>query len=104
LELINLVISGNPAEFATFGGSGGGIYNIGTLTLTDSTVTGNRSDNAGGGVYSIGIVSLVNTTISLNSSGTTGDGIFNNDGTVNLTNATFIRNLAEASLDCFGCP
>ena len=104
LELINLVISGNTAEFATFGGSGGGIYNIVTLTLANSTVTGNRSDNAGGGVYSVGTVSLVNTTISLNSSETTGDGIFNNTGTVNLANATFIRNLLEASLNCFGGP
>ncbi|MCC6208505.1 MAG: DUF11 domain-containing protein [Gammaproteobacteria bacterium] len=58
-------------------GSGGGIYNLGTLTLTDSIVTGNTSalpsGTAGGGIYhfSSGEVavslSLARVTVSNNS-------------------------------------
>ena len=34
--------------------SGGGIHNAGTLTLTNSTLSGNSADGSGGGIYNLG--------------------------------------------------
>ncbi len=48
LTVVNSTISGNDAPNATSGG-GGGILNTGTLQLLHSTVTGNRANAAVGG-------------------------------------------------------
>ena len=42
-------MSGNNAR------SGGGIFNDGTLTLINSTVSGNSAGIDGGGIYNFGI-------------------------------------------------
>jgi hypothetical protein len=69
--------------------AGGGLLNEGTLTLTNSTVTGNRSFE-GGGLSNVGTLTLTNSTVSGNSSGY-GGGI-DNSGTLTLTNSTVSRN------------
>ena len=51
-ELDHSVVSGNTAVY------GGGIWNNGLLTLTDSAVTGNTATMAGGGIYGTGTVVL----------------------------------------------
>lgn len=38
------------------GNSGGGIWNTGTLTVSNSTITNNYSNNLGGGIYNDGIL------------------------------------------------
>ena len=50
VTLTNSTVSGNSAR------NGGGIYNQGgALTLlTNSTVSGNSADNSGGGIYNAG--------------------------------------------------
>ena len=69
-----------------FGGNGGGIYNAGALTMSNSTVSGNRTGNAdngggnggnggsGGGVLNFGTATLTNNTISDNQTGNGGSG------------------------------
>ena len=42
---------------------GGGIQNGGHLTLTRSTVTGNRSASDGGGILSVNTLTLNRTTV-----------------------------------------
>jgi len=92
---------------------GGGIYNEGTVTLSNSTVSGNSAEADsdeyddvyayGGGIYNEGIVTLNNSTVSDNSSASTsayltflyGGGIYNK-GMVTLTNSTISGNSAEA--------
>jgi CSLREA domain-containing protein len=75
-------------------GSGGGIFNNGgTVTLTNSTVSGNSAVN-GGGIFNFGTVTITNSTISGNSANNIGGGIFNNGGTVTLTNSTVSGNSA----------
>ncbi|MCB1715938.1 MAG: hypothetical protein KDK05_12490, partial [Candidatus Competibacteraceae bacterium] len=83
---------GNPV------GGGGGINNLGTLTLSNSTVSGN-SATFGGGIYNISVdstVTLSNSTVSGNSADN-GGGIFNINGTVILSNSTVSGNSASFS-------
>ena len=84
--------NGNPG--AGFGA--GGILNVGTLTLTKSTVTDNTGDDFGGGLYNTGTLTLIDTTVSDNillGSNTSGGGggIFSS-GTLTLTRSTVSSN------------
>jgi predicted outer membrane repeat protein len=81
---------------------GGGIWNVGTMMLTNSTVSGNTSESIGGGVYNYetGTLTLTNSTVSGNSAtvgccepNTFGGGIVN-VGTLTLTNSTVSGNTA----------
>ncbi len=81
LTLTNSTVSGN---------SGVGIVNQGTLTLTNSTVSGNR----GGGISSQGTLTLTNSTVSGNTSSGLAGGIFS-QGTLTLTNSTVSGNTSS---------
>jgi MBG domain (YGX type)/Right handed beta helix region/Matrixin len=71
LNLSNFVVSGNSAT-AAFGG--GGIANNGTITLTNGTISGNSTNGGGGGLSNIysGVATLTNITVSGNTGGTGG--------------------------------
>jgi len=88
LTVSNSAISGNQAT---------GIYNTGTLTLNDSTVSGNIGGDSAGGIYSSGSLTVSNSTISGNSSSTSGGGILADAGTVTLASATISKNSAVNS-------
>ena len=72
--------------------SGGGIYNSnsGTLMLTNSTVNGNSAVR-GGGIYNLGAATILNSTIDGNSASNSGGGIYSTS-TLNVTSATISRN------------
>ncbi len=76
------------------GESGGGLYNQGTLTVTNSTVTGNSSNSGGGIASENGTVSIVRTTISNNVSSYYG-GIWNvgSGAFLTLTHSTVSGNI-----------
>jgi len=67
-------------------GFGGGVYNLGILTLDGVTVSGNFATNGGGLNNFGGPVVLNNSTVSGNSASTSGGGLFNNS-TVTLNNS-----------------
>jgi YVTN family beta-propeller protein len=95
VTLTNSTLSGNSANGG--GGSGGGIYNYGTVTLTNSTLSGN-SANFGGGIWNDhtrGVMMVGNSSISGNSA-TSGAGVYNG-GTLTLSNSTFSGNSSTAS-------
>ncbi len=73
--------------------TGGGIYNAGTVTITNSTLSGNSATSFAGGIYNAGTVTITNSTFSGNSSTSLGGSIFNS-GTVTITNSTFSGNSA----------
>ena len=92
LTLINSTVSGNVAS------QGGGIYNgSGTLTLTNSTVSGN-SANSGGGIYNpfFGLTIVTNSTVTGNAASNGGGGISNDTGILTLTNSTVSGNSANS--------
>ncbi|BCW93141.1 MAG: hypothetical protein KatS3mg007_1035 [Thermoanaerobaculum sp.] len=75
--------------------SGGGIWNSGTLTLTNSTISGNSARQSGGGILNGGTATLTNSTISGNSAFLSGGGI-RNGGTATITNSTISGNSASS--------
>lgn len=72
---------------------GGGVYNVGTLTVTNSTFSNNSADN-GGGVYNQGTLTVTNSVFSGNSANLWGGGGVYNEGTLTVTNSTFSGNSA----------
>ncbi|MCO5198323.1 MAG: hypothetical protein M9941_11330 [Anaerolineae bacterium] len=79
---------------------GGSIFNDGTLTVTDSTVSGNAIGvgGRGGGIHNAGVMMVTNSTFSGNTAGyaSNGGGI-SNDGTLTVTNSTFSDNNGGSS-------
>ena len=63
--------------YTTVGGAG--IYNNGTLTITDCTISDNAAGTLGGGIANNGTMVLVDSTVSGNAA-QDGGGIFNNTG------------------------
>ncbi len=84
-NISGLTIADGYAEY----GYGGGVYNAGTLTLSNSILSGNSVAGAyGGGIYNDGTLTLGNSTLSENSNaGGYGGGICN-DGGATITNST----------------
>jgi CSLREA domain-containing protein len=90
LTIANSTLSGNTSTF------GGGIASVswGTLTITDSIITGN-SATYGGGAINEGLMTVTNSTFSSNSApGNGGGGIYNQFGTLEIINSTFSSNSA----------
>jgi hypothetical protein len=82
---------------------GGGINNVGTLTINNGTVSGNDAEDGpgygtGGGVYNSGRLTINNSTVSGNGAGgrrgAYGGGIANG-GTLAINNSTVSENFAE---------
>jgi putative cofactor-binding repeat protein len=81
------------------GNRGRGIFvSTTTLTLTDSTVSGNSTDGDGGGIYSNADSFLTRTSVSGNTAGGSGGGIYNSadsgQGTLTLVGSTVSGNSA----------
>jgi hypothetical protein len=94
LTLTNCILSGNSAYL----GLGGGIYNVGTLTLNQCTLSGNsaRSGPGGGGIYNDGLLTLNQCTLSGNGATYDGGGIGNGyDGTLTMNQCTLSGNGAS---------
>ena len=111
---VAVAISGVTIRNGKPTGDGGGILNEGTLTLTDSSISGNSSSglwNSGGtvtvaistvsgnsesGVWnSSGTVMVTSSTISGNSA-VNGGGIYNEGGTLTVASSTISGNSASA--------
>jgi hypothetical protein len=85
---------------------GGGIFNCGTLTLTDVSLTDNIASNYGGGIYNNGGINHVGI-MTMNSGSITGNtaafggGIYNS-GTLNQDGGSITGNTATASATGYG--
>ncbi len=81
------------AVLSSTAGVGGGLYNSGTLIVTDSTLSGNLTGNAGGGILNEGAMTVTGSTFSGNSAGFAGGGIWN-EGAMTVAGSTLSRNSA----------
>ncbi len=95
LTLRGLTLAGgNGARAVGQGGDGGAISNVGTLTLTQCTLSGNSATNFGGAIFNFGTLTLTQCTLSGNSANFNGGAIFNSSGTLTLTQCTLSGNSA----------
>jgi hypothetical protein len=95
VSISNLTIANGRANV------GGGIYNLGNLTITNSTLRGNKAVEPfgdGGAIDSDnGTLTIINSTISGNTANGGGGGIHHCGGsTATLTNVTITGNRANA--------
>ena len=109
LSLTNSTVESNTASFNGFptgGGAGGGILNSGgTLTITNSVVTGNLAGvpdpfalGDGGGILNDGVLTIIDSTISNNQAYMAGGGI-ESIGTLTVNNSAIIDNGAIGGHD-----
>jgi len=101
LDVRNLTIANGSAPYVA--NVGGGIYNEGTLTVINSTFTGN-SANGGGGISNEGGTGTVTNSTFSGNTALDGGGILNIlNGTLTVTNSTFSGNSAHLG-SCAGVP
>ena len=94
VTISNLTVRGGNAA----GQAGGGIRNLGTLSLSNVTLAANSSGINGGGLLNLGTLTLTNTTVSGNTAGTDGGGIYNSGGgTLTITASTLSGNIANSA-------
>jgi CSLREA domain-containing protein len=98
-SIVTSTITGNTATSGpSHDGDGGGVYNsMGSMTLTNATLSGNTA-NSGGGIFNRAVATLTNSTMSENTVTHTGGGIYSdgvgsqltlNSSTVNANTAPF---------------
>jgi predicted outer membrane repeat protein len=87
---------------------GGGILNLGTLTVSSCTLSGNHADgttesltfiftHGGGGIYNAGTLTVSNSTLTSNQAVDEGGGIFNAfRATATISGCTFFSSPAQA--------
>jgi len=99
----NSTVSGNEVELicqtASCSTKGGGIYNMGSLSLTNSTVSGNvlfRGLHEGAGIYNGGIAKISNSTIAGNMDGPAGG---SGGGIYDLNGATLQNSIVANNSD-----
>lgn len=93
----NLVLTGgnglanNPSGTSSLDLNGGAILNLGTLTVCDSTLTGNSSYN-GGGIGNIGGTVMVNDDTLSGNSATQGGALATFGGMMTVSGSTLFNN------------
>ncbi|MGB0562864.1 MAG: DUF4347 domain-containing protein [Spirulinaceae cyanobacterium] len=109
LEINETTLTGGVANAGGSGDDGGAIFNRGTLTVNNSTISGNSAADDGGAIQSfnasanIATVTLTNTTVASNTAGGNGGGLSNttftnaaaNSAVMNIINSTVSNNTAN---------
>jgi hypothetical protein len=98
LTLISSTVKDNISTDPT-SGRGGGLFNLGAASLTNTTVSGNSAPVAGGGIENFGQLRVSNSRISNNVTQGLGGGIESHNGgagtaTVTLSNSSVNNNTA----------
>ena len=99
------ITKGLASGFSTSSGSGGELYNLGTVNLMDCTISGNVAKYQGGGLYNYGTANLTDCFVGYNkvtgpdNGKGDGAGLFNGSeyvaGSLTLTNCSVYSNKAE---------
>jgi hypothetical protein len=95
----NITLSGLRVVNGYNTGSGGGIENRGTLTVTNCTISSNFAQFGGGGIDNWGPLTLSGSLLSGNSTtpglGSGGGALYNANATITVSNCTFTGNTSE---------
>lgn len=94
VTVVNSTLSGNSAD-----GSGGGIYNSGIMSLTNTLLSGNSTGERGGGIRNYGVMTISNSTLSGNSADLQGGGIYNHHGTMAIADSILSGNSADSDVE-----
>ncbi len=89
-----LIVS-NANVSNSFASSGGAIENTGTLTLSNTTLSGNNANTSGGAIDNSGTLVVIDSTFTSNSAPSAG--AISNDGTLTIVNSIFSINSAANS-------
>jgi fibronectin-binding autotransporter adhesin len=101
MTITGSTISGNEAKGELK--NGGGIWNAGgSLTLTRSTISDNVASGNGGGIYTEANLNAINVTISGNVTDQHGGGIYLRDDTLRLENLTIVNNSISGDIGTGG--
>ncbi|MEN6449440.1 MAG: choice-of-anchor Q domain-containing protein [Thermoguttaceae bacterium] len=84
-----------------FGENGAGIQNLGTLTITDCTLSGNASGGNGGAISNRSSLTIVNSVLSGNSTAYVGGAIYNR-GVLTIDGCTVSDNATGTLNDGYG--
>ena len=88
LSLTDIMLSGNSAS-----GYGAGIWNVGNLTVDRSLIYGNEMPGDGGGIWNSGELTVVDSTVAGNSAYWNGGGIWNS-GNMRVERSNVTGNMA----------
>ena len=94
LTLSGVAITNNTASNGTFG-AGGGIFNTGTLSILDSTISNNSATGlGGGGILNSGAATIVDSTLADNTAVNAfyGGGAILNSGSMTIVSTTIADN------------
>jgi hypothetical protein len=83
-------------------GNAGAIVNTGTLSVSNSILSGNTSSGGGGTLYNSGALTVSNSTLSgntINTSFGSGGAIYNETGALTVSNSTLSGNTVYGSAD-----
>lgn len=76
---------------------GGGVYSLGVVAITNSTISGNRAQYGGGVYSSYGVLTITGSTITGNKAGS-GGGVATYNGTLTINNSTISNNTASTGI------
>lgn len=102
VSMDNTLIQGNKTTSST--GAGGGVFNVGTANITNTTIKSNSTAGQGGGIYNglngttPGTLTLRNNSLVSGNSAASGGGIYNATGaTAKVGGSTMISNRLTSS-------
>jgi uncharacterized repeat protein (TIGR01451 family) len=90
LTVRNSILANNSALY------GGAIFNLGTLTVEATTLTNNEASYGGGGIGNQGALTVQASTLAENSTDYSGGGIYNNTGSLMVQSSTIANNQASS--------
>ncbi|MFI1015105.1 hypothetical protein [Streptomyces sp. NPDC020965] len=96
LSLKGTRITNGSATGAGSAGHGGGVLNLGLLTVANSIVSGNSATGSGGGVYSANgtVVTIKNSTVSGNTAAGSGGGVHSGTAAATIKSTAVSSNTA----------
>ena len=96
VRVVSSTIAGNTAQGFEGGGIANALFGGGTMTVDSSAITGNVAYK-GGGIYNRGPLTITDSTIANNSASSFGGGITNDGAPLTAVNDTIVYNTLDSA-------